>query len=282
MTQTNAALAAALAGNLNETTQSADQSQGGDQKCGCGDDGVQAVGQKAGSKQDADADGNAVQLRPSNHNTPVDIGGGHGKPCRCSGEHAGGRWRRDADNAAAALGIALNANVTDQSVTQSQDGSGVQAAGQQAYNQQDADAEANAVQFKPSNANAPVRIGSGHGERCGCDDGHAGTGGEVAQTNLAAALGIALNANATDQSVEQHQRGGSCKCVRQRRPGRRPGRRGTTRTRTPTAKAIQFGAVERQQPGPVSGARAAAVLCSRPTRRSRSRWPRTSTSPARR
>ena len=68
------------------------------------------------------------------------------------------------------------------------------------------------MQFKPSNANAPVRIGSGHGERCGCDDGHAGTGGDVAQTNLAAALGIALNANTTDQSVEQHQRGGSCKC----------------------------------------------------------------------
>ena len=121
-------------------------------------------------------------------------------------------------NLAGALGVALNANITDQSVTQTQggdsckcSGGGLQAVGQSAWNKQDATADANAFQLKPSNSNTPVSIGDGHDKKheCGCKDEHeGGSGGDVTQTNLAGALGIALNANITDQSVTQTQGGG--------------------------------------------------------------------------
>jgi hypothetical protein len=282
VTQTNAALAAAIGANLNETNQSVEQSGGG----------IQAVGQKAVSKQDADADANAFQLYPSNSNTPVSIAGGH-KKCGCPDDYKGGGGDVTQTNLAAALGIALNANSTDQSVKQSQYGDsckcggGVQAVGQFAYNDQEADAEANAVQIKPTNTNTPVNIGGsgggggsvtqtnaalaaavaanlnettqfvdqsqggaggvqaveqkaaskqdadadanafqikpsnsntpvniagGHKKKCGCPDDYKGGGGDVTQTNLAAALGKALNANSTDQSVHQSQRGHDPKC----------------------------------------------------------------------
>ena len=283
VTQTNAALAGALAGNVNQTDQSADQSQSA----------MAASAAAAASRPSArtpatssppTSDANAVQYKPSNDNTSVRI-------------HSPGD---DGDvtqtNLAAALGIAFNANQTDQSVTQSQGGDSckcsgtpVQAVGQFAYNEQYADAEANAIpdqavelqhpgphrqrgerrlgdpdqrgarrrggrepqpdepvhhasrrpaaaesrpsgrtpaasrarrgchafQLKPSNSNAPVSIGGGHDKKheCGCEDEHAGgSGGDVTQTNLAGALGVALNANITDQSATQSQGGDSCKC----------------------------------------------------------------------
>jgi hypothetical protein len=270
VTQINAALSGALAGNANETDQSVEQAGGG----------VQAVGQKAASKQDADADSNAIQLKPSNSNTPVSVGGGH--KCGCPDDHKGGGDVTQT-NLAASLGIALNKNRTDQSVVQKQHGSckcggGEQVAGQFAFNDQDADAESNAVQvkpsndntsvggsgggdvtqinaalsgalaananetdqsveqfggglqvalqkaaskqdadadsnaiqLKPSNSNTPVSVGGGH--KCGCPDDHKGGGGDVTQANVAAALGIALNANSTDQYAKQSQHGDSCKC----------------------------------------------------------------------
>jgi hypothetical protein len=281
VTQTNAALAKGLAGNVNETTQSADQSQSGS-SCKCGGGGVQAVGQEAGSQQYADADANAVQYKPSNDNTSVRIDSPGkdgdvtqtnvaaalgiafnangtdqsatqsqgGDSCKCSGtpvqavgQFAYNDQSADADanayqikpsnsntpvrigspgnggsvtqtNAALSAALAANLNSTTQSTTQSQaGGGGVQAVGQQAGSEQDAEADATAFQLKPTNTNAPVSIGGGHDKKCGCTDEHKrGYGGDVEQTNLAAALGIAFNANKTDQSVHQSQDGHSCKC----------------------------------------------------------------------
>ena len=202
VTQTNAALSGALAGNANETTQSVDQSG----------DGVQAVGQFAFNKQDAKAKSNAIQLKPSNSNTPVSVGGGH--KCGCPDDHKGGGDVTQT-NLAGSLGIALNKNSTGQSLEQKQygdsckcHGGGLQVAEQKAASKQDADAESNAIQLKPSNSNTPVSVGGGH--KCGCPDDHKG-GGDVTQTNLAGSLGIALNKNSTDQSLEQKQYD-SCKC----------------------------------------------------------------------
>ena len=300
VTQTNAALAGALAGNANETTQSAHQSQGGGDaaKCGCGHggDGVQAVGQFADNSQSADADAKAKQIKPANENTSVRIGS------------QGDDGDVTQTNVAGALGVALNANATEQTADQSQGGApsaakcgcygggtGVQAVGQFADSEQGAEADAEAKQIAPVNANVPVRIGSpggggsvtqtnaalsgalagnlnhttqttsqsqaggggvqavdqeagnaqwagsdadtfqagaknlnapvdigsgGHEMRrskeCGCSGGsggYGGSGGDVAQTNLAGAFSAALNANATDQSVEQSQGGGdAAKC----------------------------------------------------------------------
>ena len=186
MTQTNAALAGALAKNKNETTQSAEQEQGS--SCKCGGDGVQAVDQKAKSDQSAYADANAKQIHPSNSNTVVRIGSpGNDGPV-------------EQTNVALADALAGNANSTDQYATQSQGGGGVQAVDQSAYNDQKADADANAVQVKPSNDNTVVRIGS------------PGSSGSVTQTNAALAGALAKNGNETTQSVEQDQAGDSCKC----------------------------------------------------------------------
>jgi hypothetical protein len=178
-----------------------------DAKCGCyGKGGTQAIGQSAWNKQDADADATAKQIKPSNTNAPVNIGS------------AGGSGSVTQTNAALAGALAGNLNLTSQSASQSQSGGGgVQAIGQDAGSYQSADADATAFQLKPTNTNAPVSIdgGHGHGKKtdCGCDDKrgdlHAGgSGGDVTQTNLAAAAGIALNANLLDQSADQSQGGG--------------------------------------------------------------------------
>jgi hypothetical protein len=178
-----------------------------DAKCGCyGKGGIQAVGQSAWNKQYADADATAKQIKPSNTNAPVNIGS------------AGGGGSVTQTNAALAGALAGNLNLTGQSAAQSQGGAGgLQIVGQDAGNKQSADADATAFQFKPTNTNAPVSIGDGgHGKKheCGCDDNkHAGgSGGDVTQTNLAAAAGIAFNANLLGQSADQSQGGGDMKC----------------------------------------------------------------------
>ena len=106
-------------------------------------------------------------------------------------------------NLAAAAGIALNANLLDQSADQSQGGGdakcgchgggGTQAIGQSAWNKQDADASANAWQLWAANDNTPVRIGS------------PGNGGNVTQTNAALAFALAANLNALSQEANQQQ-----------------------------------------------------------------------------
>ena len=126
-------------------------------------------------------------------------------------------------NSATALAAGLNFNKTDQSIDQSQTGgyadgrkpedgkyddgkkpedksghgsSYTQIAGQEASNKQDADADATAVQVKPSNSYDPIRVLS------------KGDDGDVSQSNNATAIGIAANLNKTDQSIDQSQTGG--------------------------------------------------------------------------
>ena len=198
VTQTNASVAAAGAANLNWTDQSATQSQGGDAcckpavertPCCSGGTGVQAIGQFADSSQDADSSATSTQDHPSNTNTPVRIGS------------SGDDGAVTQTNASIAAAAAANLNATDQSATQQQAGglgTGVQAIGQKAGNDQDADASATSTQSGASNTNAPVRIWS------------PGGGGSVEQTNASVALSEAVNLNTTDQSATQAQGGGGC------------------------------------------------------------------------
>ena len=72
----------------------------------------------------------------------------------------------------------------------------VQIAGQEASNYQSADADAVALQVKPSNTNESVRVGS------------RGDDGDVSQSNSTTALAAALNLNETKQSIDQTQTGG--------------------------------------------------------------------------
>ena len=154
--------------------------------CKCGGGGVQAIGQEAWNKQDAEADADAFQLKPSNVNAPVSIGGGRDnkkKKCGCNdkGRSDGSGGDVTQTNLAGALGIALNANRTDQSAEQSQSGrdckcgGGDQVNGHRptAWNKQDADADADAFQLWAANDNSPVRIGS------------SGSAGSVRQTDAA-------------------------------------------------------------------------------------------------
>jgi hypothetical protein len=64
VSQLNKSLAAALSANLNRTTQTATQSQGDDKA----DVAIQAIGQVAGNKQEADANADSFQLGASNEN----------------------------------------------------------------------------------------------------------------------------------------------------------------------------------------------------------------------
>jgi hypothetical protein len=166
--QANAALAGALAANANETTQSIDQEQSG----GPGGPYVQAAGQLAGSHQDADADADATQCCAENVNAPVEVldkGKHHGD------DDDGSAGSVEQSNLVAALAAGLNLNGTDQSIGQSQNGPGgtsVQAAGQKAWNDQAADADADAFQLGARNVNAPVQVLGKHGrcsERYPCD-----------------------------------------------------------------------------------------------------------------
>ena len=100
-------------------------------------------------------------------------------------------------NDATAVGIAKNDNETKQSIDQSQPGGYgsdyTQIAGQKADNKQKADADATAVQIKPSNTAASIRVLS---------PGH---DGDVTQSNSTTAIAAALNDNETKQSIDQTQ-----------------------------------------------------------------------------
>jgi hypothetical protein len=199
--QTNASIALSGAGNLNLTKQTATQLQGGGACCSLGT-GVQAIGQKAKSSQDATSKADATQDCPSNVNAPV----------RIKSEGAGGAVKQA--NASAALSGAGNLNATDQSATQEQAGGccgpapkplrsspccdggvGVQAIGQFAHNEQTADSTADSTQRSPSNSNAPVREYS------------PGADGEVTQSNDSLATSLALNLNLLHQVATQQQGG---------------------------------------------------------------------------
>jgi hypothetical protein len=200
VTQSNSASAGALAANGNKTDQTVDQSQTGGGK---GSDYTQIAGQSAENKQKADADAKAVQVKPSNSATSIRV------------LSPGDDGDVTQSNSTTGLAAALNGNKTDQSIDQSQgaapkedakaedaksvDPSGssyTQIAGQSAENKQKADADATAVQIKPTNTATSIRVLS------------PGDDGDVTQSNDATAVGIAANGNKTDQSTTQTQSGG--------------------------------------------------------------------------
>lgn len=200
--QSNTVLAGSLALNGNHTSQSATQGQGG----GYGGSNQQVVGQAATNDQDADAYSTAEQHGASNTNLPI----------RVLSEGDDGDVSQS--NTVAGIAAALNGNETTQSASQTQAGapmpmpvlapyddqykavpkdagSGVQALGQIATNDQDANAASTASQEYVSNLNAPVRVGS------------PGNDGSTTQANNALSLGIAANGNKTYQGATQNQAG---------------------------------------------------------------------------
>ena len=187
VTQSNDATAVAAALNGNETKQSTDQSQGGSGRSGSGDY-TQIAGQSASSRQSADADAKAVQYGASNAASSIRV------------LSPGSDGDVTQSNSATAIGLAANGNETKQSIDQTQAGSGhgssaTQIAGQTAKNDQSADADATAVQWKPSNSASSIRVLS------------PGDGGNVTQSNDATAIGLAANGNETKQSIDQVQGG---------------------------------------------------------------------------
>jgi hypothetical protein len=188
VTQSNTASSDATAFNVNATKQDADQKQDGD-SCKC-TGGEQAIGQSAESEQDAKALAATFQVKPSNTNTSVRV--------LSKGDDGDVTQTNDASSSA----FAGNLNLTKQDADQKQDGgSGTQAIGQFAKNEQDAKALAATFQVKPSNTNTSVRVLS------------KGEGGDVTQTNDASSSAFAGNANLTKQDADQKQDGDSCKCT---------------------------------------------------------------------
>jgi ribosomal protein L24 len=96
---------------------------------------------------------------------------------------------------------AVNLNALKQDADQDQSGSGTQAIGQEAKNEQSAIALSGAFQHGASNSNTPVRVDS------------KGDDGDVAQSNSVDSDATALNVNLTKQDADQEQGGhGDCGC----------------------------------------------------------------------
>jgi hypothetical protein len=206
VTQANLSGAFSAAGNVNQTTQNVSQDAGSGHPvlgplsreggCGsCGGDGatVQAAGQWASSKQNADSSADSTQKGACNTNSPVRI--------KSKGD--------DGDvkqiNASAAKSAAGNDNETNQTADQAAGWGGVnvQALGQKAWNGQGARSNATSDQYDPSNANAPVREHS------------MGGGGSVLQANASLALSAAGNRNSTCQVATQGS--GGLECLKEER-----------------------------------------------------------------
>jgi hypothetical protein len=172
VTQANTSSAASAAGNVNTTAQQAAQAAAGA--------GVQLADQSAANQQSADSSASSTQSHPQNQNIAVRI---------MSPGDDGSVTQTNSSDATSAAG---NKNKTDQSAAESGGGSGgIQHAGQQASNKQDASSEATSEQKHPSNVNVPVRIFS------------PGDGGSVKQTNSSSANSAAGNKNATAQKSAQ-------------------------------------------------------------------------------
>ncbi|HEY2601909.1 MAG TPA: hypothetical protein VGI67_10155 [Thermoleophilaceae bacterium] len=222
--QSNNSDAESFAGNLNKTKQNTRQNQGSSDEtpvrkspsanssdqsdgrvsdpCGCnsgggygsgGSEAIQAAGQDAGSQQYAKSDATSTQYHPSNENISVRVlsPGDNGDVSQSNNSYAGS--------------FAGNANFTKQDIEQSQPGTdggcgckviplkgqcctdhstGIQAAGQDAWNNQDAESDATSTQYGPSNVNKSLRLKDGfapHPEKkpymkegCGCDSSDSG------------------------------------------------------------------------------------------------------------
>ncbi len=204
--QSNEATSNATAGNVNGTTQTAQQDQGGrPTPCGCGSQGskqvpmvcgcpvagTQVVGQSASNDQDAAAIALTEQKGATNENISVRV------------LSPGNNGSVSQSNNASSNATAGNANDTQQSAGQSQaGGGGSQSIGQSASNEQSATALSATKQEHPSNTNISVRVLS------------EGDDGDVSQSNNASSNATAGNHNGTSQSADQSQSGGSdsCKC----------------------------------------------------------------------
>jgi ribosomal protein L24 len=199
--QTNNASSNATAGNLNATSQDADQDQEGS--------GIQAIGQSAKNDQDALALAFTLQEGASNTNAPVDVlgKGKHDDKGKHDEKDENGAGAVTQDNTASSEADAGNLNLTGQEADQDQESDckcegsgGTQAIGQSAKNDQDATAVAKTGQVKPSNTNISVRVLS------------PGDDGPVTQTNTATSDAKAGNINLTKQDADQKQEGDDCRC----------------------------------------------------------------------
>ena len=188
VSQSNTASSNASAGNTNNTDQQADQSQDGG-SCTCGSGGSQLVGQSADSQQNAAALSATSQENPSNKNISVRV------------LSPGNDGSVSQSNEASSNATAANQNGTKQDADQGQGGgSGFQAVGQSATNDQGAFALGLTLQKGASNENDSVRVLS------------PGDSGDVSQSNVASSNAAAGNTNWTKQDADQSQGGDSCKC----------------------------------------------------------------------
>jgi hypothetical protein len=200
--QTNSVDSEANASNENDVEQSVDQDQssgGSGSCCKSGSTGIQVAGQKAENDQDAIAASLASQEHAKNTNAPIRV---------LSPGHDGDVEQTNSVDSEA---NASNENDADQSIDQEQSsesgrccssGTGIQVAGQEAKNDQDALGLSLAAQKGASNSNTPIRVKS------------RGDGGDVEQTNSVDSEANASNENSSEQSIDQEQSGGggSCKC----------------------------------------------------------------------
>jgi len=269
--QSNNSFAGSFAGNANKTMQGTRQSQGSSDQaptdatpstdrtapsdgivknpCGCGShsEGIQAAGQDAWNDQTAESHANSTQIDPSNENISVRV------------LSPGSDGSVDQENNSDAESFAGNLNLTKQHIDQSGPAStgcgcgpviltrgqccpsgnstGIQAAAQQAWNQQDATSSAESKQIHPQNVNKSLRLKDGLVSKkppmeCGCSDGQTSPGdgnpgrtpatpvddsnpapatpvddssGDVTQQNNSQARSKALNLNGLFQFLRQSQ-----------------------------------------------------------------------------
>jgi hypothetical protein len=203
--QTNSVDSEANASNSNEADQSIEQEQSsgsGSSSCGCksGSTGIQVADQTAKNDQDAIAASLAFQDHAKNTNAPIRV------------LSPGNDGDVEQTNSVDSEANASNENEAEQSIDQDQSsgsgekccssGTGIQVAGQEAKNDQDALGLSLAAQKGASNSNTPIRVKS------------RGDGGDVEQTNSVDSEANASNENSSEQEIEQEQSGGggSCKC----------------------------------------------------------------------
>ena len=191
VSQSNVASSNAAAGNANATGQAASQTQAGSGA------GSQIVGQSADNEQSAAALSGTIQENPSNSNISVRV------------LSPGDDGSVSQSNVASSNATAANVNGTKQTADQTQAGSGsckcgggagTQVIGQSADSEQGAFAASLTEQKGASNENVSVRVLS------------PGKSGSVSQSNVASSDAAAGNANWTEQTADQDQAGGSCKC----------------------------------------------------------------------
>jgi len=196
--QSNDSTARSFAGNRNELTQSIDQGSGGPGGllCGCrGSTEIQAAGQDAANWQSATSSATSTQSHPSNENKSV----------RVLSEGDDGDVVQS--NSSKALSFAGNKNETSQDISQGspkvigpiralppakccEDSLGIHAAGQRAFNWQDATSTSTSRQYGAKNENKSIRVK--HSD---------GSGGDVSQWNGSFAGSAAFNKNRLTQSI---------------------------------------------------------------------------------